>query len=195
VIAAPDVVWLSYADKAQLQSKETQMRRWFGAVVGAGFLLLGAPSAYSADEELSACFDAVGTFLTTNINPEDGADVGRSLISLTNGGHFFLTDSNEGGEAGFAPFTEGRGAWRCVSDESGELHILATVLDFTHKSDSFPEQKIARLDYDAVYDEESGKLSADVKIYFMPIDANPMDPANLNDPIPNQISGTRVTAQ
>jgi len=162
----------------------------------AAVVVLGsASSVFAADEPLSACFDAVGTFLTTNINPDDGADVGRSLISLTNGGHFFLTDSNEGGEAGFAPFTEGRGAWRCVSDESGELHILATVLDFTHKTEAFPEQKIARLNYDAVYDEESGKLSADVKIYFMPIDADPMDPANLKDPILNHISGTRVAAQ
>lgn len=171
------------------------MRAWFGVVVSAGILLFGASLANSADEELSACFDAVGTFLTTNINPDRGADVGRSLISLTNGGHVFLTDSNEGGEAGFAPFTEGRGAWRCVSHESGELHIRATVLDFTHKNDMFPDQKIARLDYDAVYDEEGDRLSADVKIYFMPIDADPMDPANLGDPIPNQISGVRVAAQ
>lgn len=171
------------------------MRGWFGVVVSAGMFLFASPPAFSADEELSACFDAVGTFLTTNINPDRGEDVGRSLISMTNGGHFFLTDSNDGGGSDFAPFTEGRGAWRCVSDDAGELHILATVLDFTHRTETFPEQKIARLDYDATYDEASGTLSADVKIYFMPIDANPMDPANLEDPIRNEISGTRVTTQ
>ena len=30
---------------------------------------------------------------------------------------------------------------------------------------------------------------------FLPIDADPMDSANLKDPIPNQITGFRVTAQ
>ena len=154
----------------------------------------GIPAAFSADEDLSACVDAVGTFLTTNFNPTSGREAGRSLISLTNGGHFFLTDSNAGGEAGFAPFTEGRGTWRCVSDEAGKRHILATVLDFTHKTADFPEQRIARLDYDDVYNEASGKFSVDAKLYFMPMDANPFDAANLKDPIPNQITGVRVTA-
>jgi hypothetical protein len=156
---------------------------------------VGANNVLGAEEPLSACFGAVGTFLTTNVNPTSGKTVGRSLISLTNGGHFFLTDSNEGGEAGFAPFTEGRGAWRCVSDEAGRLHIMATVLDMTHKTTEFPEQKIVRLDYDASYHEAEGTLNADVKLYFMPIDANPLDAANLKDPIPNQIAGVRVTAQ
>ena len=169
------------------------MRLPISVSLSAALLVSGVTAMQAADEELSACFDAVGTFLTTNINPVRGKEAGRSLISLTNGGHVFLTDSNEGGEAGFAPFTEGRGAWRCVSDEAGELHILATTLDFTHKTEAFPEQKIARLDYDATYDESSGQLSADVKLYFMPIDANPMDAANLKDPIPNQITGVRVT--
>lgn len=156
-------------------------------------VLFGATAAGAAEEDLSACADAVGTFLTKNINLDSGVDVGRSLISLTNGGHIFLTDSNEGGEAGFAPFTEGRGAWRCVSDESGKLHILATVLDFTHKTEAFPDQHMARLDYDATVDAASGQLNADVKLYFMPIDADPMDAASLKDPILNRIVGVRIT--
>jgi hypothetical protein len=164
-------------------------------VLGTVLSISGTHGAIAADEPLSACFDAVGTYLTTNTNPTSGKIVGRSLISLTNGGHFFLTDSNEGGEAGYAPFTEGRGAWRCLSDEAGKLHMMATVLDMTHKTVDFPEQKIVRLDYDATYDNAGGTLNADVKLYFMPIDADPMDAANLRDPIPNQISGIRVTAQ
>jgi hypothetical protein len=170
------------------------MRASSWTVFGASFLFAGGLAAYPAEEDLSACFDAVGTFMTTNINPESGEEVGRSIISLTNGGHFFLTDSNEGGGSGFAPFTDARGVWRCVSDEAGKLHILATVLDFTHKTAAFPVQKIARLDYDLTYDETSGKLSADVKLYFMPIDSDPMDTMNLQSPIPNTISGVRVTA-
>jgi hypothetical protein len=171
------------------------MRIYSAVALGAVLSICGSLGTRAADEPLSACFDAVGTFLTTNTNPTSGKTVGRSLISLTNGGHFFLTDSNEGGEAGFAPFTEGRGAWRCVSDEAGKLHIMATVLDMTHKTTDFPEQRIVRLDYDATYDEARGILSADVKLYFMPIDADPMDAANLQNPTPNQITGVRVTAQ
>jgi hypothetical protein len=153
-----------------------------------------AHTAVAADEPLSACFKAVGTFLTTNTNPDRGDEVvGRSLISLTNGGHIFFTDSNQGGEAGWAPFTDGRGAWRCVSDDAAKLHILATLLDFTVKTADFPDQKIARLDFDATYDEASDALNADVKLYFLPFDANPMDAANLKDPILNRMDGIRVT--
>lgn len=161
--------------------------------VACAFSIVGLPVALAAEEPLSACSDAVGTFLTTNTNPESGREVGRSLISIANGGHFFLIDSNEGGGEGFAPFTGGSGAWRCESDEAGKLRILATVLDITHETADFPEQTIARLDYDATYDEASGTLAADVKLYFVPIDANPMDPASLKDPIPNRITGIRVT--
>lgn len=173
------------------------MRIYSVVAFSAVFSICGSHGAGAADEPLSACFDAVGTFLTTNTNPKSGKTVGRSLISLTNGGHVLLIDSNEGGEAeaGFAPFTGGRGAWRCTSDEAGELHILATVVDFTHNTEAFPEQKIVRLDYDATYDEASGAFSADVRLYFMPIEADPMDAANLGDPIPNQINGVRLTAR
>ena len=66
-------------------------------------------------------------------------------------------------------------------------------IDFTLKTDTVPDQKIARLDYDATYDKASGQLDADVKLYFMPIEANPMDAANLKDPIANKVTGVRVT--
>lgn len=168
--------------------------RWIHAVtVSLSLLLFGVAGVNAADEPLSACFGAVGTYLTTNTNPDNGDVVGRSLISLTNGGHVFLTDSNEGGDAEFAPFTEGRGAWRCVSDEAGQFHILATVLDFTIGTKAFPDQQIARLDYDATYDESSETLSADVKLYFIPIDSDPMDPAMLKDAILNKVNGARIT--
>jgi hypothetical protein len=52
----------------------------------------------------------------------------------------------------------------------------------------------AQLNYDATYDEASGKLSAGVKLCFLPLDANPLDPANLKYAILNQITGVRVTA-
>jgi hypothetical protein len=108
-------------------------------------LLSGIPAACSANEDLLACFDAVGTLLTTNLNPTNSREVGRSLISLTNGGHFFLTDSNEGGEARFAPFAAGRGIWRCVSDEAGSGTSWRRARLHPQTAD-FTEQRIARLD-------------------------------------------------
>lgn len=171
------------------------MRSALGVAVGVVLLFGGASVAAAGDEPLSACFYAVGTFLTTNLSTEDGSVVGRSLISLTNGGHVFLTDSNEGGTTEFASFTDGGGSWRCVSDEtSGELRIRASVLDFTHHSAAHPQQMIARLDYDARYEADSDTISADVMLYFMPIEANPMDAANLKDGIGNTITGIRVAA-
>lgn len=174
------------------------MRSSFGAAfanifVFSGLVFSGASSAIAAEEDLSACIDAVGTFLTTNVGAE-GTVVGRSLISLTDGGHFFLTDSNEGGSTNFASFSDGYGAWRCESAAEGKAHILAVVLDFTHKSEAHPNQTMARLDYDAVYDAATDTLSADVSLYFVPIDANPMDTALLKDAVPNKITGVRVRA-
>lgn len=158
-------------------------------------MLGGASSAAAADEPLSACFDAVGTFLTTNTDVASGEVVARGLISLTNGGHFFRTDSNEGGIDGFAPFTETRGAWRCTSDDDGTLHILATALDFSHKTAKYPEQTMGRLDFDAVYNEQSDSISGEMDLYFVPIDADPMDGAMLKDGLRFTFESIRVTAQ
>jgi hypothetical protein len=170
------------------------MRAPSGIVLGGFIVLSGVSGAFGVDEPPSACNAAVGTFLTTNVNPDSGKVVGRSLVSLTNGGHVFVTGSNQGGSGQFAPFTDAHGAWRCVSDENGRFHIRATVVDFTHPTAKFTNQKIARLDYDGTYDEASDRLSADVRLYFMPIDANPMDKTSLKDAIRNRVTGIRVTA-
>ena len=89
--------------------------------------------AAAQDVPLSTCFDAVGTYLTENVATTGGAstDMGRSLLSLTNGGHAFLIDSNERGIDEFAPFSDGLGAWRCLSEDAGTLQLRVTVLDFT----------------------------------------------------------------
>jgi len=161
----------------------------------AAVVLGGASSAFAADEPLSACFDAVGTFLTTNTDVETKEVTSRGLISLTNGGHFFRTDSNEGGTEGYAPFSETRGAWRCVSDEGGKLHIVATGIDFSHKTSEFPDQTLARIDYDAVYNEENDSLAGEFTFYFVPIDGNPMNQAASGKVRGFTFDSIRVTAQ
>lgn len=158
-------------------------------------MLAAAAPAAATDEPLEACFEAVGTYLTTNVATRDGErqEVGRSLLSLTNGGHAFLTDSNEAGLPGFAPFTDGRGAWRCVSDETGALHVRAIILDFTLETEDQPEQQIARLDYDATYDGGTDTLSADATLAFVPIDGDPLDEDALTDPSAFSFTGVRIT--
>ena len=146
--------------------------------------VLDAPSASAQGLglPLSKCFDAVGTHWTTNYaKDERGKFMSRSLISLTNGGHAFFTDSGEAGEPGFGPFSDGRGAWRCVSNEKGVTRILATVLDFTFITPSTPKQQIARLDIDASFDAAAEKLSGTMTLYLVPLDGDPLKKVNLKE--------------
>jgi hypothetical protein len=161
----------------------------------AAAMLGSASGSLAADEPLSACFDAVGTFLTTNTDVATNEVTSRGLISLTNGGHFFRTDSNEGGTTGYAPFSETRGAWRCVSDDNGMRHIVATGIDFSHKTAEYPNQTLARIDYDAVYNEDSDSLSGEFTFYFVPIDGNPFDTAEPGKVRGFTFDGIRVIAQ
>lgn len=78
----------------------------------------------------------------------------RSLISFTGSGHIFFTDSGEGGEAGYAPFTDGRGAWRCL----GGGKARATTLDFTRATGD-SKAKIGRLEMDFSYDATAAETS------------------------------------
>ena len=124
---------------------------------------------------LTTCIDAVGTYLTINNakGETSGSFRSRSLISLTNGGHAFLTDTGEGGEPDFGPFSDGRGAWRCVSNEGGVTRFAATVLDFTFVTASHPKQLIGRLDILGAYDAGAQKLIGKMALYLLPISSDP----------------------
>ena len=84
--------------------------------LAAAFLAIAAPTLAEddTDPQIAPCIAAVGTFLTTrDIKVEGKPDmVMRSLLSLTNGGHAFFTDSSEGGVLDYQPFSDGRGVWR-----------------------------------------------------------------------------------
>jgi len=151
------------------------MKTSFILSVGVALALGGPHDARAADEPLSACFDAVGTFLTTNTDVDTKQIASRSLFSFTNGGHFFRSDSVEGGGTGFAPFSGTRGDWRCVSDDGGKLHMVALGIDFSQKTTELPDQTMARVELDATYDEESDSLEGEFSFYLVPIDADPMD--------------------
>lgn len=138
-------------------------------------LLLSSPAlAEDAELPVKACADAVGTFLVTEA-PEGGKTLSRSLIALTNGGHMMFIGSDEHGESGYAPFSDGLGRWRCLSKEGEDPRFRAILLDFTSPADG--EQKIARVDLEGTLDPASGVLTATATLSFFPLDADPLDAA------------------
>ena len=145
---------------------------------------------------LSDCSDLVGTYLTKNFakGASDETFTSRSLLSFTNGGHTFFTDSGETGEPGFGPFSDGRGAWRCVADEKGATKALATVLDFTFRTQSNPKQQIARLNFEARYDAQTEMISGTIKLYFAPITGDPLESSSLHGGDAFEFTGLRVEA-
>ena len=150
------------------------------AVAVATSVSTSSAGAQGSGLPLSKCIDAVGSYLTTNSGKDDsGKFISRSLISFTNGGHAFFTDSGEAGEPGFGPFSDGRGAWRCVSKEKGVTRFVATVLDFTFITPSFSKQLIGRLDINGSFDPTADKLSGTMTLYLVPIDGNPLKQSDL----------------
>lgn len=155
-----------------------------------------SPAAAQDDAapQIAACIEAVGTYLTRRENPTvTGPErVGRSLLSLTNGGHAFLTDSAEGGVSGFQPFSDGRGVWRCESAAGGSETFRAMILDFTYPTDRYPDPQIARLDIEATIEAATGQLTGTTTIRFAPLDGDPMDESQLQNPIEYAFTGQRL---
>ena len=141
-------------------------------VLAAGVLLIDAPRPVAA--EAGACHDLVGTYLTTNF--AEGASrenfTSRSLIALSGSGQASFTDSGEGGEAGFGPFTDGRGSWRCI--EANKLH--AVTLDFTTPTAEKPKADIGRLDFDLAYDAASKTIKGTATLKLVPLGSDPLAP-------------------
>ena len=196
---------VSYTTSATLENGSrlmTNLQRFLKlvapvAAIAFAATVLDAPSAGAQGPglPLSKCFDAVGTYLTTNYaKDESGKFISRSLVSLTNGGHAFFTDSGEAGEPGFGPFSDGRGAWRCVSNEKGVTRFLATVLDFTFITPGFPKQLIGRLDIDASFDAAAEKLSGTMTLYLVPIDGDPLNQSNLKEGATGKFEAQKVIA-
>lgn len=142
------------------------------------------------------CGDLIGTYLTKNFAKGGSHDnfTSRSLISLTEGGQAFFTDSGEGGEARFAPFTGARGAWRCISDETNPVSARATVLDFTFVAPGEPRAQIGRLDLEMSYDEETKTVHGTATLYLVPLTSDPLQPAELGEGRDFELTGERVEA-
>lgn len=137
-----------------------------------------------------ACKGVSGTYLTKNTAKNGGADsfTSRSLLTLGRAGLVLFTDSGEGGESGFAPFTDGRGAWQCLPDST----IVATTLDFTEPKAGAAD--IGRLDFKLRYDGEAKSVSGTATLYLVPLGQDPLAAGELKDGREYDIAGQRVAA-
>ena len=142
-----------------------------------------------------ACRGLAGTYLSKNVvNGGDGSVISRSIISLDPSGIALFTDSGEGGEAGFAPFTDGRGTWQCVTGADGTPKAHATTLDFTEPTEEHPKAGIGRLDFDLAAGPGEDALSGSATLYLVPLDADPLDESALKDGRQFEITSERVEA-
>jgi hypothetical protein len=138
-------------------------------------LLLSAP-AMADDPELpvQACAAAVGTYVL-RVAPKGEETRTRSLLALTNGGHVMFIDSGQRGEPGYAPFSDGLGRWRCLSEQGEKPRLRAIVLDFTFPVEG--DQEIARVDLEGTFDPSSDTLKATATLFFLPLDSDPLSAA------------------
>jgi hypothetical protein len=141
---------------------------------------------------IAACHDLVGTYLTKNYaKGESGANfISRSLLTLSGSGVASFTDSGEGGEAGFGPFTDGRGSWRCI--DANKLH--AVTLDFTTPTAEASKAEIGRLDFELAYDAASQTIKGTATLRFVPLGRDPLA-AEGGSGRQFEIVGQRVEAQ
>jgi hypothetical protein len=145
---------------------------------GAGLVLAATLVLFSlsgrAAAEAGACHDLVGTYLTKNfVKGETSGDfTSRSLIALSGSGQASFTDSGEGGEAGFSPFTDGRGAWRCIEANKAR----AVTLDFTTPTLAAPKSDVGRLDFELAYDPASKIIKGTATLHLVPLGSDPLAP-------------------
>ncbi len=146
--------------------------------------------------EQDACRRLVGSYLTKNFAKGTSADaiISRSVLSLDRSGLMLFTDSGEGGAAGFAPFTDGRGAWDCVAREDGTAQARATTLDFTDPSPDHPKADIGRLDFAFTSSPGTDTLKGTATLHLVPIGSDPLDERALTGGRQFDITAERIEA-
>ncbi|HSD92758.1 MAG TPA: nuclear transport factor 2 family protein [Methyloceanibacter sp.] len=143
-----------------------------------------------------ACRYPIGTYLTKNKPKGESGDsfTSRSLLSLGSAHLALFTDSGEGGETGFAPFTGGRGNWYCRPGDDGKLNVKATTLDFTAPEAGGQQGGIGRLDFDLTFDIAGKTLGGTATLYLLPLGGDPLDASALKDGREFEISGQSIGA-
>jgi hypothetical protein len=173
-------------------TEEGKMRQTAWIVTTGAMAVMAASIAQAQEAQpLTACAGAVGTYLTSN----PGSEPSRSLLSLTSDGVVLFADSGQGGGTGFAPFSGGHGAWRCLGSGGDGLRVSVIILDFTLATADWPNQKIGRLDIEATVAPAKGAMSGTMKLLIT--DALADDPYVAAELVPDaggSFTAIRVTA-
>ncbi len=114
------------------------------------------------------------------------------LLTLTVGGNALFTDSAQNGIYGYQPFTDAQGVWECLGEADGSGKVCVMLLDFTSSTAREPEAKIARMDFEAHYNMESGEITGDAILRLAPLTVDPYDVENFNAPRDYSFSGLRL---
>lgn len=143
-----------------------------------------------------ACRHLAGTYLTKNVakGAAGGSIISRSVVSLNRSGLVLFTDSGEGSEAGFAPFTDGSGTWRCLAGDDGALKARAITLDFTEPTAGHPKAEIGRLDLDFAANPDTNAVTGTATLYLVPLGSDPLDEGTLKDGRQFDITAERIEA-
>jgi hypothetical protein len=129
-----------------------------------------------------------GTYLTT-ITQLRFNDTFRGIITLTQDGNIFVTNSVQSGIANlFNPYSDSQGAWKCISNRE----ITATTLNFSYPGSNRPGQ-IVRGEYRITFNPQTSQMQGTITTRFFDLTANPLD---TDTPVVNRytFTGQRVTA-
>ncbi len=111
----------------------------------------------------------------------------RAVVTFTEGGQFFVVDSNQAGAEGqYAPFTDIQGAWSCGRSRA----IKAVGINFGLPSE-FGPTNIGRVTYQGSYANEA--ISGTIDLRLFNLDDDPLA-ANVPVVATFQFSGEQITA-
>ncbi|MEM9104911.1 MAG: hypothetical protein AAGC96_04580 [Pseudomonadota bacterium] len=140
------------------------------------------------------CAEIQGTYLTAKVDKtgvEKGAE-GRTVLTFAAGGTATMTDSAQGGIAGYQAFGMMQGEWDCVSGDGVGQKIQATLVDFSYPDATNPDATIARVDVSAVIDRSSGALVGKTIVNFFPLLDDPFSGQEPASTVEYDFEGQRI---
>ncbi len=152
--------------------------------------MVSVPIAAQADD----CPGIQGTYLTTKVD-RTGVDKGargRTILTLAVGGSAAMTDSAQGGIAGYQAFGMMQGEWNCVPADDGSYRIQATLVDFSYPDDANPDATVARVDVSGVIDGASGALLGTTKVNIFPLFDDPFAGQDPSVTVEYDFKGQRI---
>ena len=129
------------------------------------------PLSAQAQVPSQACLSLVaGTYLLS-ITDAQGNATSRAIFTFHDDGTFSTIDSSQAGVVGqFNPFTDTQGPWACT----GINTFTASGLNFDLSGSESTEGGLARADYTAEINQQTGELKGELELRFFPLNGNPL---------------------